>query len=193
MKELIKKILIPNYPDKILTAKARRPIYYVNEHSTVRGRVKIPPSFLNTEKYYFNTKGILISKKTGLPQLANPGTAGKPRYWVVNFQDIWNGNMAKQDRAIKVDKLKNILKPYIETIDNIVDFPIELNLIIHNLDCPVDISNKGVIYTKVIEDLLVELGKIPDDSIEYINCSGSTKFIKSEESLLEIRIYKSEE
>lgn len=190
--KIITLITVPDYPDKVMTAKSRRPIFYVSETSRVRGRNIIPPSYLNEERYYFNEDGVLINRKTNEPQLANPQTAGKPRYWVVNFQDIWNQNITKQDRATKVDKLKAVLRPYIQAIREIRVFPIELNIYLYDSCMPIDISNRGAIYTKVIEDLLVSEGKIPDDSVEYINCSGRIKYIRSEEKKMEIVILKSD-
>lgn len=170
------KVTIPDYPDKIMTAKARRPIYYISSSSNVKGRTNIPKSFLNKLKYDFDNRGVLINLKTGLPQLANPQTAGKPRYWVVNFQDIWNQNLTKQDRAMKIDKLKSFLRPYIQSISPITQFPVEIGIMMYDTQCPVDVSNRGAIYTKVIEDLLVKEGKLPDDSIDYVN-AGRVKFI----------------
>lgn len=192
MSELITSVVIPDYPDKILTANARRSIYYINGSSKVKGRTNIPPSFLDPNKYYFDKLGVLINKKTGQPQLANPQLAGKPRYWVVNFQDIWNQNLGKQQRAMRIDKLKDVLRPYIKKLTPITEFPIEVSIIIYDTHCPVDISNRGAIYTKVVEDLLVKEGIIPDDSIQYVNCSGRTKFISVADKKMEIRITKSD-
>lgn len=196
VKDLIVNLVIPDYPDKVLIAKSRRPVYYVLSSSKVRGRVDIPKSYLtNTNKYSFNTEGVLINNTTGEPQLANPQTAGKPRYWVVNFQDIWNQKLSKQSRAVKIDKLKHVLRPYIKTVPKIVSFPLRLEIYIYDIECPVDVSNKGAIYTKVVEDLLVNENVIPDDSAEYINCSGKVKFVKIDDSKdrkMEIRIYRSD-
>lgn len=200
--DVIYKIVIKDYPDKVLIAKARRPKYYLSMESKLTGNREIPKTFQNTEKYDFDERGILIKKATGEPQLANPQTAGKPRYWVVNFQDIWNGNMAKQDRAMKVDKLKTILRPFISELKPIEQFPIGIEIYIFDTECPVDISNKGVIYTKILEDLLVNTNRdkpdnkhiIPDDSVEYINDSGRCKFIKvqeEKEKRMEIIIFRS--
>lgn len=195
MAKLLRKITIPDYPDKVMISRARRPIYYVSTDSGVKGKTNIPPSFLSGSKYGFNEKGILINLETQEPKLANPQLAGQPRYWVVNFQDIWNGNMAKQARAIRIDKLKEILKPYIMPVLPIQGFPIELNIIIYDTVCPVDISNRGAVYTKVIEDLLVRCEKIPDDSVQYVNCSGRIKYIRVErveDKKMEILIFKSD-
>lgn len=193
-KILLRRIVIPNYPDKVQTAKARRPKYYLSEDSKLTGSRDIPKSFLNPDKFYFDDRGILYNRKTGQPQLANPQTAGKPRFWVVNFQDIWNQNVTKQDRAMKVDKLKAILKPYIEEIEPLNNvFPIVIRIDIYDTNMNVDVSNKGVVYTKVIEDLLVSEGKLPDDSAEYIEESGTCRFTKvekEEDKRMVVSIYK---
>lgn len=191
---LITLVVIPDYPDKVLTAKARRAIPYISATSKAKGNRDIPRSFYNPDKYHFNDIGILISKKTGEPQLANPQTAGKPRYWVVNFQDIWNQKLAMQSRATVIDKLKDVLRPYIRLVQPIRVFPIEISITLYDTECPVDISNRGAIYTKVIEDLLVKEGIIPDDNVQYINCSGRTKFIpvEKDKKRMEIRITKSD-
>lgn len=195
--KVLRVIVVPQYPDKVMVAKARRPIFYVSAESRVRGRTKVPSSFLTSANYQFNSDGVLIDVRTGEAKLANPKTAGTPRMWVVNFQDIWNQNITKQDRAMKVDKLKAILRPYISKMRALPksSFPVEININLYDIVMPVDVSNKGVIYTKVIEDLLVSEGKIPDDSVFYVNCSGRTKFISVEslkDKRMEIKILKSD-
>lgn len=195
MGKILRLITVPGYPDKVMVAKARRPVFYVSETSKVRGKTKIPPSFLKSEHFAFNNDGVLYDLRTGGFKIANPQTAGKPRYWVVNFQDIWNQNITKQDRAIKIEKLKAILRPYIVAMTPIKTFPIEMNIVLYDMVMPVDISNRGAIYTKVIEDLLVGEKKIPDDSVAYINCSGSTRYVhvdKEDERKMEIKIFKSD-
>lgn len=178
-----------------MVAKSRAPIYYLSKDSSLkRGKRDIPKTFRNPDKFFFNERGILCDKITNEPKLANPGTAGKPRYWVVNFQDIWNQNVTRQARALRTDKLKNIFIKYLKDIDPIREFPIKMCINLYDTEMPVDISNKGVIYTKVIEDTLTFLDKIPDDSSEYVNCSGCCKFIKverEEDIKMVINIYKS--
>lgn len=167
-------ITIPDYPDKILVSKARRAKYYVSENSLRTGSTKIPKRYTST-KYGFDADGILCNLVTGEYILANPRTAGKPRYWVVNFQEIWNNALTKQRRAGLTGKLKDILRPYIRSIRAIkTGYPLAIEIVLYDTQFPVDVSNKGVIYTKIIEDLLVSENKLPDDSIRYINSSGKT-------------------
>lgn len=195
MNKRIRQIIIKDYPSSIQVSKSRRPVYYVREGSSVKGKKNIPISYLNEDKYYFNENGVLFNKKTNQPQLANPRSVGKPRNWVVNFQDIWNQNITKQSRNNKVIILKEIFKPYIKEIEVIKTFPIKIVINIFDTIMPVDISNKGVIYTKIIEDLLQEMGKIPDDKVQFVKCSGCCKFVEVKdvkERKMMINIYKTD-
>lgn len=182
-RQLLRQIVIPDYPDQVLISKARRAVYYVSKISLVKGKTEIPKSFLKDRtKYKFDERGVLMNVRTGSAQLANPKTAGTPRYWRVNFQDIWNGSMAKHGRSSRIDKLKEIIQPHIafhrKNIGFLADKPIAIEIFLYDTDFPVDVSNRGVIYTKVIEDLLVSEGVLTDDSAEYVNDSGRCKYIK---------------
>lgn len=181
-REVLRQIVIPDYPDKVLISKARRPVYYVKEGSSVRGKTQIPTSFLkNKNKYYFDSRGVLMNKVTGEAKLANPKSAGEPRYWVVNFQQIWNGSIAKHGRNNRVEKLKEILRPHFTRVLPVLVYPVAIEIFIYDTEFPVDVSNRGVIYTKVIEDLLVTEAILLDDSAKYVNDSGRVKYIKVED------------
>lgn len=182
MRQLIRRIVIPDYPDKVLISKARRPVYYVSKDAQVKGKVEIPKSFHDRKKYFFDERGILTERTTGKPKLANPKSAGQPRWWVVNFQQIWNGSIAKHGRSSRVDKLKEALQPYL-TKERVVpinqwEYPVAVEIMIYDTEFPVDVSNRGVLYIKVIEDLLVTEEILKDDSAEYVNDSGRVKYIK---------------
>jgi hypothetical protein len=187
-KEIIEEVIIVDYPSSIKIANKIAPKYFVLPNSKKRGKKvlsvsHLPKKYQDLEKFKFDTNGILINLETGTKVISNPIKNGQERWWVVNFQDIWNQTIVKEVRASRVEKLKNIFKPYLQKIKPLEDkvFPIELNLFIYDHKMPVDISNKGVIYIKVIEDSLKELGIIPDDKVTYIECSGRTKFIKIDE------------
>jgi len=185
MRQILRQIVIPDYPDKVLISKARRAVYYVKEGSSVRGKTDIPKSYKNRKKYYFDDDGVLRNVKTEAPVLANSRTAGTPRYWVVNFQQIWNGSIAKHGRSSRVDKLKEELSksivghnPSILRPINPSEYPVAMEIFIYDTEFPVDVSNRGVLYTKIIEDLLVTWGILQDDSAQYVNDSGRVKYIK---------------
>jgi hypothetical protein len=182
-----------------MVSKKRRAKYYTNEnYRGIQGNRNVPRKYLNKpDEYIFNEEGILIYKHNNLSIIANPRVAGQPRYWVINFQDIYNQKVSEQFRATVVNKLKYELRLYINsiTVITIEDFPIEISICIFDIEMPIDISNKGVMYIKCIEDILVEEGIIPDDSIKYVNCSGRTKFIKvdkEEDIKMEVYISKSD-
>lgn len=184
MREILRQIVVPDYPDKVLISKARRPVYYVSKSSLVKGKTDIPKSFRDRKKYYFDDKGVLRHIKTGEAKLANPKSVGQPRYWRVNFQEIWNGSIAKHGRSSRVDKLKEALEPHIQVAlvghnsSSPLVYPVAIEILIYDTEFPVDVSNRGVIYTKVIEDLLVSRGILADDDAEHVNDSGRCKYIK---------------
>lgn len=179
-RRLLREIVITDYPDKVMMAKERRAVYYVSADSKKKGKKKIPARYGNTNKYFFNVDGILCHKHDKSPIIANARTAGTPRMWIVNFQDIWNGAVSRQSRALRVDKLKRVLEPHLDELPPIQhrDYPVKIEIFLFNTEFPVDASNKGVIYHKVIEDILVKAGVLVDDSENFVNDAGRTKFIR---------------
>lgn len=188
---LLRQIVIPDYPDRVMISKARRPVYYTKDNAQ-----NIPKSFKDTKKYVFDPQGRLIDKRTGEFKIKNSKTAGQPRYWRVNFQEIWNGAIAKHGRNSRVEKLKEVFRPYIESIEPLgdLDYPIGMEILIYDTEFPIDVSNRGVIYTKVIEDLLVRCEKIVDDGAYWVTDSGRTRYVKVDaiaERKMVINIFKS--
>lgn len=178
--EVLREIVIPNYPDKIRIANARRVVNFVQSG---RGRKDIPDKYLkNPDRYQF-VKGVLVDLTTGQKVVGNPKLAGTPRDWIINFQDIWNGGMQGAARNNMAIKLKDLLRPYIIPVVPLStdDYPVRLEIIIADTGFKVDASNRGVIYFKVIEDLLVTEGKIIDDSVAYINDTGRLKCVLIED------------
>lgn len=187
--QIIEKLVIPNYPDTIQMAKERRTLYY-----TKTGKKKIPKRYLNKEKYAFDNKGRIYTIADDTLVISNPRTAGKERLWVVNFQEIWNGRTHGAGRAAKVNKLKDIFRPYVKTMRKIYQYPVGMEIHLYNTEFKVDASNKGVIYTKIIEDLMTEESIIEDDSFEYINDTGRIilhKVETAEEIRMVVNIFKS--
>jgi len=166
-------IVINNYPDSILISQSRRKKYYTKDK-------KIPKRY-QSHFYNFDKDGKLYDVRTNQLVIANPRTAGTQRFWKVNFQDIWNGVLSGPNRAFRINKLKDLLRPHIQTIPRLTIFPIGLSITLYNSHFEIDASNKGAIYTKVIEDLLVETKKIPDDNPSYITDTGRIQLIKIED------------
>ena len=170
-REVIYEIVIPNYPSKIKLSEKQRPKYYM------KGKGKEVPKKYRNDRYTYKDK-FLVDVVTNEKVIANPRLAGTPKMWNVNFQAIWNQQIKYQARAMITNKLKDIFIPYIKKLKPITQFPIQFEIFIFDIDMVVDISNKGVIYTKIIEDLLTEYKIIPDDKAEFINDTGRCKYIK---------------
>lgn len=193
MTKLLSEVHIPNYPSKIKVSEARRARYYIKGKTKKKVPKKYDPT-IHPTKFFWDSKGYLIEKSTGERVIANPRSVGTPRYWVVNFQDIWNQNLVHSNRAHIINILKDELRPYIKTVKRITEFPIRFEIFLYDIEMRVDVSNKGVVYTKVIEDLLVAEGKIPDDNSTYINDTGRCKFVKinkESERKMVIKIWES--
>ena len=185
---LIHEIVIPNYPSKIQLSNKQRAKYY---H---KNKGKEPPKKYKNDRYIYNKAKVLIDSVTGERVIANPRLAGTPKMWNVNFQAIWNQQIKYQSRAVITGKLKDIFAPFVKDLEPIREFPVKFEIFIFDIDMVVDISNKGVIYTKIIEDLLTEYKIIPDDKAEFINDTGRCKWIKvntEEEIRMIVRISKS--
>ena len=188
MDSIIHEIVIPNYPSKIKLSDKQRPKYYY------KGKGKEPPKKYLNDRYIYNDAKVLIDSVTGERVIANPRLAGTPKMWNVNFQAIWNQAIKYQARANITGKLKDIFTPFIKDLKPITEFPVKFEIFICDIDMIVDISNKGVIYTKIIEDLLTEYKIILDDKPEFVNDTGRCKYIKvnsEDEIRMIVRISKS--
>jgi uncharacterized membrane protein len=74
-------------------------------------------------------------------------------------------------------------------------YPVASAILIYDINTNMDVDNMGVVYHKVLNDLLVEHKVILDDSARYLNDTGRTKFIyinTEKERKLIFRIYKSD-
>jgi hypothetical protein len=198
-KDLIYEIIIPDYPSKIKLSDSRRAIYY---HKS-KHRMKLPKKY-QSGRYTWGNDGYLydIEDSDNKKIIKNSKSAGTPRYWAVNFQAIWNQQIKHQARASVTNKLKDIFRPYLKDLDIITEYPIKMELFLHDVEMPIDVDNKGVVYTKVITDLLVNTNKgeddnrsiIPDDSSTYVNDTGRCKWVKVnnyKDIKMVIRIWKS--
>jgi hypothetical protein len=197
MEQLLHEIEIVDYPSKIQLSSSRRAVYFIES----KHRGKLPKKYAEDQKYQW-LNGFLHNTETEEKVIKNSKSVGTPKFWSVNFQAIWNQQIKYQQRANITRKLKDIFKPHIEVLEPITEYPIRVELFLFDQEMPVDVDNKGVVFTKVITDLLVNTNKgesdnkkiIEDDSSEYINDIGRCKWIKiseNEKPKMIIRIWKS--
>ena len=197
MVDLIHEITIPRYPSKIQLSSKRRAVYFQKK----KHKDKLPKKYQNS-RFVWDVNGNLFDTEEKCRVIKNAKSVGTPRYWAVNFQAIWNQQLKYQGRANITNKLKDIFRPFILPLRFIDVYPIKIEIFLFDVVMPVDVDNKGVIYTKVITDLLVNSNKgesdnkktIQEDSSEFVNDTGRCKWIKVEnecEIKMVIKIWKS--
>ncbi len=184
------------YIDKILVSKKRNPKYYsltsgvgrkiIKEGSRVSKKVGLGIYKVNSNFFILDENGEKI--------VSNIRTVGKPKFWVVNFQDIYNNIIRFQARNTIIIKLKNEFLPWIDRstlheVDFTNWYPLKIELFIFSKEMPVDVDNKGALYFKIFQDIIKDK-YIKDDSSEFINDTGRVKWIKINEDQEEKMIFR---
>lgn len=123
--------------------------------------------------------------------LANPNQVGQPNIRPIKGQDIYTGG--EHIRAAVIDNIKTSLMSYVRGIPVITEFPIMIDMEIHDtvkawtdnssdvVGGNWDVDNRGYPYAKAFPDLLVKLGKIPDDDRLRITKPPGALFVPIEE------------
>lgn len=175
----MEKIIIKlPYIDRITVAQKIRPKYYhKTKYKPYNLQGKILGKRLSTTNYSWHESGFLINNTTNEKVISNPRKVGQVRTWVINFQKIYDGTIRMHIRNNYLNNLKELISPWLEDIPIITEFPLKIEFFIFSEEMRVDVSNKGVIYIKVFEDILQVLGKIPNDSSEYIRDTGRCVWI----------------
>lgn len=165
-------IEIPKYITHVELAKARRAKRY-------KVGDRIPKKFKDFE---FNDKGVLVDDK-GIPIIKNPATAGTPRLKKINGQEIYSGRMHPRVRAKVIAEMKTFFRPFFDDIDPVTEeeLPVKIAIEMHT---PLgngmwDLDNLWV-YTKVLQDVIVDKGILPDDNVQYITNSGENQFVPTD-------------
>lgn len=171
---LLDTVVIEEYPTRIKVADKIRPKYYK------RG-MKLPKTYTKENGYTFKN-GYLY--KNGEKVLKNSRTAGKPRYESLAGNKFSYGQWHHHKRAKVVRGLKEI---YIEKIGDQIspfdpsDFPLRVEWDLYTtIEDMQDLSNLWFYY-KYFEDSLVDIGILPDDSLEYVTHPPSPRFFPVED------------
>lgn len=130
--------------------------------------------------------------KNGITVVANPRTAGKPRYWVINNQPIYSGNLHPQSRANYVRLIK---EAYTEFFKNTPQLGDKLTILIRCINCTTgtDFDNFMSLFRKCLQDHLVKNVKcIQDDKREFITGFFDQYFEDStvEGTKMEVKFYR---
>jgi hypothetical protein len=162
------RLEIPLYVRKIQVRKSRKPKYLTPTS-------KIPKKYSDKTQYAFS-KGVLVSRSTGLPVITNAASLTKPEFLYVNGQLFYQG-INEHTRMLIVETVKRHMTPFVKTLPSLAG-PLRIHTELH---CPVGQANWDVdnlwIYNKCFQDLLKPLQKLPDDNIRHITCAGGIESV----------------
>lgn len=199
------KVIIPDYLTHIQLSQARRAKYYTKDDLFIEA---IPKKYMK-DGIEFDKKGRAINAKTKEVLVKNSRSAGTPRFWKINGQDLWSGNLHHSTRSKLNEQLhKHFAKFIIEQIqvEQRTSFiPLKENerlfvsfLFKGKVEQSQDIDNLAIIYVKTFVDTLTQysnknqsniqkIGLIPDDNVKYIR-GIKYEFEECEERSLEVTL-----
>jgi hypothetical protein len=164
--KLLISITVPEYIKHIVLSKKRRAKYYTKKS-------KIPKKYKGLP---FNKKGILVDK-LGNPVIANPRVVGTPRLKKVNGQDFYKGTDSPHIRSKVVNELKSFLKTFVQGIDPVTSYPVQIRLEMHDV---IGVGNWDLdnlwIYNKCMQDVLVDQGILAEDNVMYVTAAAAPEF-----------------
>lgn len=203
------KVEIKDYITHVKLSNSRRTVYYKKGD-------KIPKKY--QKDLDFDKKGIAINKTTKEKIVKNTKTAGTPKLWKINFNQIYSGNLHQHSRAKVVKELHEYFcDEFLKTFEK--DYKIRVSedkrlLFTYTFygkvgfnengidtEGTADLSNLSYLYVKSCEDSLTEYSKnnpdsrnnrklelIKDDTLRYIT-NIFLNFVEANERKLEICIY----
>ena len=191
MSDKIWKIIIPNYEEKVPISKRRRAKYYKKRDLSKNNIAKKYTNGVKNGTYSYDKQGYLVDENKNRI-LANPLSAGTPKFWTINGQRMYDGTLHYTARSKITRWMHEYLEQFIQELPEIklqkgeflrVWVDMYKPLAVQNWDC----DNQWP-WTKWFLDTCVELGKIPDDSIQIVRSSGQITYIPSNERKLVFNI-----
>jgi hypothetical protein len=130
--------------------------------------------FYLTHKTYTQDKlKFCLATKDKQLVIANPNQVGQPNIRPIKGQDIYTSG--EFIRAAVIGEIKRSLIKYLKDLPVIKEFPLKITLEIHDtikawtdnsadeIGRHWDVDNRAYPYCKAFPDVLMDLGKIPDD------------------------------
>ena len=163
------QIVIPEYIQEMpLSKNGRRKIYYEKSDD------KIPKKYQSDN--FIWKKGKLFDKAAKKFVVKNSAWVDIPRTRAIAGNDVW-ARAHPRIRMAMVDAIKEDFRKHLpKEID--LRFPIQIDMDVYCPPryCDWDIGNLWV-YDKVFQDLLVDEGLLPDDSIQYVTKSSGPRYV----------------
>lgn len=199
---ILRKWTIPDYIRKVKVSDSRRTLYYERGRKTLptylskglkEGRYEYMKFRISKTDRYF-----LVKKDSGERVIANPRTAGKERFKVINGQYLYKSVLHPTMRAKMMEAIKDSLRPHITGKPiALKDFPVMIQVEIHDYirDKEIssqlwDLDNRFWPYQKAFQDLIVGMGIIPEDNIMYITGAPAPVFYPVKEGKQRKLVFK---
>lgn len=206
--ELLCEVVIPQYVRVIETSASRMAKYYEE------GKKKRPLTKYKSPQFdYVPFKVIrngkttqvkfLANVKTGEKVIANPKTAGTPKYKIINGSDLHTLRLEDYERSKIIKAIKKQIIPIVDKLEPIKKFPLRILCEIHDTFDDVlissnpnwDVDNRALFYSKVFQDVLsgcklivndvvrpTTKQIIPDDHRGFISQAPSPLFVPIEDA-----------
>ena len=186
---MVKTIIINDYITRVKQSDSRRAKYYIKD-----GKKKAPSKYLkNPSSFVFKKfkdgKTYLTNAITGERVLANPRTAGTPKFIQISGNALYSGYGSHRIRMMIIGGIKDFFRPLIKKeMKNykLSKFPIKIKLEFFDKTTQ-DVDNLSQPYIKSLFDLFTDMNIIPDDKPLYIN-GFSVDFTESDKKYLKIHI-----
>lgn len=179
------QVIIPQWQSKILISNEIRAKYWEFKDFS-----KLPKKHLENinPNYFFKKIGkkTFVIDKEGNKLLKNTKSVGKPKYWVLNGQDLYNAVLDWRRRSKMAEYYHNYFSNYIKDQLTPINFDelYSLGFIGVSISCDIyeikkgqliDVSNLWLLE-KFFEDSLVNCKIIPDDNPNYVLESGKKRY-----------------
>lgn len=168
-------LTIHNHKWRIERSKETKPVYWQSKE--LDKLPKYHKANLGTTVIVRGRKSYLTDSQGNL-LLKNTKSVGKPKYWVLNGQELYSGNLHRRSRAALTYKYHEYLTPYIKeafkepiVLEEGEYVEIKVRIYEHLRPAMPDASNLWL-WVKWFEDSLQEAGILPDDSRKYVKSSG---------------------
>ncbi len=187
---------MPNYPRKIMTAKARKAKYFIfPKDEDVKQKNKYNSNRYQWKEHISTTKKKeirLFDTATQQFVIKNNRIAGTEKWEVINGQKIYNGLYNPFTQGKIMSTIHGFISSFLKGLKPIEVYPLYIECEIHDYsDDPIsgkywDVFNRGFPYCKAFDDALQNSGVIKNDSNEYVTVPAHPLFFPIKEEILSI-------
>lgn len=181
---------------KLQLSKSRRAVYYTKQ-DLVKGKLPKkyllePNKSLVLKKEYKWDHSFRLCTLDNEPIVKNNKSVGKPRYFIINGQDLYSGKFEREARGGLIYKLHDYFKQFIVDCP-ILDSNFRHRLVLtwyiqENTVCP-DYDNLWIVEKVLLDVMVKDLKVLKDDKHTYMK-GGSKDYEYRENEGFKLEIWK---